>query len=43
MRNAGYSKIKRELKEGETDGNRMAGDASAEHLLKLLQMRVEMQ
>ena len=27
LRNAGYSKIKRELKEGETDGNRMAGDA----------------
>lgn len=35
LRNAGYSKIKRELKEGETDGNRMAGDASAEHLLKI--------
>lgn len=27
LRNAGYSKIKRELKEGETDGNRMAGYA----------------
>lgn len=35
LRNAGYSKIKRELKEGETDGTRKAGDASAEHLLKV--------
>ena len=35
LRNAGYSKIKRELKEGETDGTRKAGDASAEHLLKI--------
>lgn len=35
LRNAGYSKIKRELKEGETDGTRKAGDASAEHLVKI--------
>lgn len=35
LRNVGYSKIKRELKEGETDGTRKAGDASAEHLLKV--------
>lgn len=35
LRNAGYSKIKRELQEGETDGTRKAGDASAEHLLKV--------
>lgn len=35
LRNAGYSKIKRELKEGKTDGTRKAGDASAEHLLKI--------
>lgn len=35
LRNAGYSKIKRELKEGEIDGTRKAGDASAEHLLKV--------
>ena len=35
LRNAGYSKIKRELKEGETDGTRKAGDASTEHLLKI--------
>lgn len=35
LRNAGYSKIKRELKERETDGTRKAGDASAEHLLKV--------
>lgn len=35
LRNAGYSKIKRELKEGETDGTRKAGDASVEHLLKI--------
>lgn len=35
LRNAGYSKIKRELKDGETDGTRKAGDASAEHLLKV--------
>ena len=35
LRNAGYSKIKRDLKEGETDGTRKAGDASAEHLLKI--------
>ena len=35
LRNAGYSKIKRELPEGETDGTRKAGDASAEHLLKI--------
>lgn len=35
LRNAGYSKIKRELKEGETDGTRKAGDASAEYLLKV--------
>ncbi len=33
LRNVGSSKIKRELKEGETDGTRTAGDTSAEHLL----------
>lgn len=33
IRNVGSSKIKRELKEGETDGTRTAGDTTAEHLL----------
>lgn len=35
LRNAGYSKIKRELKDGETDGNRKAGDADGTHLLSI--------
>ena len=33
LRNVGFSKIKRELKEGERDGDRVAGDATADHLL----------
>ena len=37
LRNSGYQKIKRELKEGEVDGNRKAGDASASHLLDVTQ------
>lgn len=32
VRNAGSSKIKRELKDGETDGNRKAGDADGSHI-----------
>jgi len=32
VRNAGSSKIKRELKEGETDGDRKAGDADGSHI-----------
>lgn len=35
LRNSGYQKIKRELKEGEVDGTRTAGDADASHLLEL--------
>ncbi len=33
LRNVGSSKIKKELKEGEVDGTRKAGDTSAEHLI----------
>lgn len=33
LRNAGFSKIKRELKEGERDGDRLPGDTTADHLL----------
>lgn len=36
LRNAGYQKIKRELKDGETDGTRTAGDTSASHLADLV-------
>lgn len=32
VRNAGSNKIKRELKEGEVDGNRTAGDADGSHI-----------
>lgn len=32
VRNAGSSKIKRELKDGETDGNRKAGDTDGSHI-----------
>ena len=35
LRNSGSNKIKRELQEGETDGTRVAGDTSAEHLLSI--------
>ena len=35
LRNVGSSKKKRELKEGETDGTRKAGDATADHLLSV--------
>lgn len=35
LRNSGYQKIKRELKEGEVDGTRTAGDADGSHLLEL--------
>lgn len=35
VRNAGSSKIKRELKEGETDGNRKAGDADGSHIASI--------
>ncbi len=37
LRNVGYKSIKRELKEGEADGNRKAGDANANHLLDVTQ------
>lgn len=36
LRNSGYQKIKRELKEGEVDGTRTAGDADAGHLLEVV-------
>ena len=35
LRNVGSSKKKRALKEGETDGTRKAGDATADHLLSV--------
>lgn len=36
LRNVGYSKIKRELKEGEKDGSRVAGDTLADHLINVM-------
>ncbi len=41
VRNAGSSKIKRELLEGETDGTRKAGDADGSHIASVKKLSGE--